>query len=39
MSRDTVCRWKKKLGSGLEFIKNAPKSEMPKSASSDEIVS
>ena len=30
---------KKKLDSRLEMIENAPKSEMPKSASSDDIVS
>ena len=39
MSHDTVCRWKKKLDSGLESIENAPTSEMPKSASCYEIVS
>ena len=39
VSHDVVCRWKKKLDSGLESIENAPKSEMPKSASCYEIVS
>ena len=36
-SYDTVRRWKKKFESGVESIKNAPKS--PKSASRKEIVS
>ena len=39
MSHDAVRTWKKKLDSGLEFIENAPISERPKSAPSDEIVS
>ena len=39
MSHDAAHTWKKKLDSGLGFIENAPKSETPKSASSDEIVS
>ena len=30
---DTVQRWKKKFESGVESIKNAPKSGRPKSAS------
>ena len=33
VSYDTVRRWKKKFESGVEFIKNAPKSGRPKSAS------
>ena len=36
---DTVRRWKKKFESGVESIKNAPKSGRPKSASRKEIVS
>ena len=39
MSHDTVRRWKKKFESGVESIKNAPKSGRPKSASRKEIVS
>ena len=39
VSYDTVPRWKKKFESGDEFIKNAPKSSRPKSASRKEIVS
>ena len=39
MSYDTVRRWKKKFESGVESIKNAPKSGRPKSASRKEIVS
>ena len=39
VSQDAVRRWKKKLDSGLELIENAPKSEMPKFTSCDEIVS
>ena len=35
----TVRRWKKKFESGVESIKNAPKSGRPKSASCKEIVS
>ena len=38
-SYDTVRRWKKKFESGVESIKNAPKSSRPKSASRKEIVS
>ena len=37
-SYDTVRRWKKKFESGVESIKNAPKSGRPKSASGIEIV-
>ena len=33
VSYDTVRRWKKKFESGEESIKNAPKSDRPKSAS------
>ena len=33
VSYDTVWRWKKKFESGVESIKNAPKSGRPKSAS------
>ena len=33
VSYDTVRRWKKKFESGVESIKNAPKSGRPKSAS------
>ena len=39
VSYDTVWRWKKKFESGVESIKNAPKSGRPKSASRKEIVS
>ena len=39
VSYDTVRRWKKKFESGVESIKNAPKSGRPKSASRKEIVS
>ena len=39
VSYDTVRRWKKKFESGVESIKNAPKSGRPKSASCKEIVS
>ena len=39
VSNDTVRRWKKKFESGVESIKNAPKSGRPKSASRKEIVS
>ena len=39
VSCDTVRRWKKKFESGVESIKNAPKSGRPKSASRKEIVS
>ena len=39
VSYDTVRRWKKKSESGVESIKNAPKSGRPKSASRKEIVS
>ena len=39
VSHDAVRRWKKKSDSGLESIENAPKSEMPESASCDESVS
>ena len=39
VSYDTVRRRKKKFESGLESIKNAPKSGRPKSASRKEIVS
>ena len=39
VSYDTVRRWKKKSGSGVETIINAPKSSRPKSASRKEIVS
>ena len=39
VSYDTVRRWKKKYESGVEAIKNAPKSGRPKSASRKEIVS
>ena len=38
-SYDTVRRWKKKFESGVESIKNAPKSGRPKSASPKEFVS
>ena len=39
VSYDTVRWWKKKFESGVESIKNAPKSGRPKSASCKEIVS
>ena len=39
VSYDTVRRWKKKFESGVESIRNAPKSGRPKSASRKEIVS
>ena len=39
VSYDTVRRWKKKFESGVDSIKNAPKSGRPKSASRKEIVS
>ena len=39
VSYGTVRRWKKKFESGVESIKNAPKSGRPKSASRKEIVS
>ena len=39
VSNDTDRRWKKKFESGVESIKNAPKSGRPKSASRKEIVS
>ena len=39
VSYDTVWRWKKKFESGVESIKNAPKSGRPKSASRKDIVS
>ena len=39
VSYDTVRRWKKIFESGVESIKNAPKSGRPKSASRKEIVS
>ena len=39
VSYDTVRQWKKKFESGVESIKNAPKSGRPKSASRKEIVS
>ena len=38
VSYDTVLRWKKKFESGVESIKNAPKSGRPKSAFRKEIV-
>ena len=38
MSYDIVRIWKNKLESGVESIKNAPKSGRPKSASRKEIV-
>ena len=37
-SHETVRQWKKKFESGVESIKNAPKSGRPKSASRKEIV-
>ena len=39
VSYDTVRRWKKKFESGVESIKNAPKSGRPKSASCKESIS
>ena len=39
MSNDTVRRWKNKFESGVESIKNAPKSGRPKYAAPKEIVS
>ena len=39
MSYDTVRSWKNKFESGVESIKNAPKSGKPKFASRKEIVS
>ena len=39
MSYDTVSRWKNNFESGVESIKNAPKSGRPKFASRKEIVS
>jgi transposase len=39
VSDDTVRRWKTKFESGVECIKNAPKSGRPKPASRNEIVS
>ena len=39
VSYDTVRRWKNKFESGVESIKNAPKSGRPKFASRKEIVS
>ena len=39
MSYDTIRRWKNKFESGVESIKNAPKSGRPKFASRKEIVS
>ena len=39
MSYDTVRRWEKKFASGVESIKNAPKSGRPKTAFRKEIVS
>ena len=39
VSYDTVLQWKKEFESGVESIKNAPKSGRPKSASCIEIVS
>ena len=39
MSYDTVRGWKNKFESGVESIKNAPKSGRPKCASRKEIVS
>ena len=39
MSYDTVRRWKNKFESGVESIKNAPKSGRPKFASPKEIAS
>ena len=39
MSYDTIRRWKNKFESGVESIKNTPKSGSPKFASRKEIVS
>ena len=39
VSYDTVRRWKNNFESGVESIKNAPKSGRPKFASRKEIVS
>ena len=39
VSYDTVRQWRKKSESGVESIKNAPKSCRPKSVSRKEIVS
>ena len=39
VSYDTVRHWKKKFESGVDSIKNAPKSGRPKSASRKEIIS
>ena len=39
MCRMTLRRWKKKFESGVESIKNAPKSDRQKPASRKEIVS
>ena len=39
MSYDTIRRWKNKFESGVDSIKNAPKSGRPKFASRKEIVS
>ena len=39
MSYDTVRRWENKFESGVESIKNAPKSGRPKFVSRKEIVS
>ena len=39
MSYDTVRRWKNKFESGVEYIKNAPKSGRPKFERRKEIVS
>ena len=39
MSYDTVRSWKNKFESGVESIKNAPKSGRPEFASRKEIVS
>jgi histone-lysine N-methyltransferase SETMAR len=39
VSYDTVRRWKNKFESSVECNKNAPKSDMPKSAFCNEIVS
>ena len=39
VSYDTVLQWKKNFESGVESIKNVPKSGTPKSASRKEIIS
>ena len=39
MSNDTVRHWKNRFESGVESIKNAPKSGRPKFASRKEIIS